>query len=73
MSIAVVLVLVVVAAVIAAVALGPAVASATPPDRTAARSGDEEPRGTAPTKRPPARRLSTIPPQQNREHRRSFG
>ncbi|MFG2341253.1 hypothetical protein [Streptomyces yangpuensis] len=70
MSIAIILV--VVAASIAAIALFPAVAAPAQPDRTAVRSGDEDPRRTDPG-RPPARRLRTIPPQQSREHRRSFG
>ncbi|WP_157879755.1 hypothetical protein [Streptomyces yangpuensis] len=69
MSIAIILVLV--AASIAAIALFPAVAPAQP-DQTAGRSDDDDPRRTAPG-RPPARRLRTIPPQQSREHRRSFG
>ncbi|GGQ31883.1 hypothetical protein GCM10010215_64890 [Streptomyces virginiae] len=71
MSVSIAVILVVVAAVIAVIALVPAVAPAQP-DQTAGRSGDEDPRRTGPG-RPPARRLRNIPPQQSREHRRSFG
>lgn len=71
MSMSIAIILVVVAMAIAAIALVPEVAPAQP-DQTAARSGGEEPGRTDPG-RPPARRLRTIPPQQTREHRRSFG
>ncbi len=71
MSVSIAIILVVVAASIAAIALFPAVAPAQP-DQSAVRSDDDDPRRTDPG-RPPARRLRTIPPQQSREHRRSFG
>ncbi|MGW7441245.1 hypothetical protein [Streptomyces sp. NPDC054849] len=65
------IILVVVTVVIAAIALAPAVAPAES-DQAAARSRDQEARRTGSNRRPP-RRLSSIPPQQTGDRRRSLG
>ncbi|MEJ8640998.1 hypothetical protein WKI68_05070 [Streptomyces sp. MS1.HAVA.3] len=65
------IILVVVAAVIAAIALAPAVAPRAS-DQTVDRGLDEQARRSDSSRRP-ARRLTSIPPQQTGDRRRSFG
>ncbi|WP_374777483.1 hypothetical protein OG756_36605 [Streptomyces sp. NBC_01310] len=72
MSVSIGIILVVVTAVIAAIALAPAVAPRAS-DQTADRGLDGQARRGDSNRRPARRRLTSIPPQQTGDRRRTFG